>query len=290
MAVPDVTVVVVSWNVRDELRRCLMAVRNSEGVRMQTVVVDNASTDGSLDMVRSEFPDVRAIANATNRGFAAAVNQGMTGTSGDVLLLNPDVAVAPHAIRELVRALERHERTGVVGGRLRYPDGEPQPSMKRFPDALDLFLVLSKVPNLFPGIASKYNGLGLDYDREQTVDQVMGSFFLIRRQTLDEVGPFDEGFFLWFEEVDFCKRAKAKGWGTLYTPEAVAVHTRNASFSQQQTTWKQRVLRQSMLHYAEKHLGRFATATLKPALLLSSISAPLIDAFHLVKPTTAKDL
>lgn len=287
---PEVTAIVVSWNVADALNRCLKSLEHSAGVAVTTVVVDNASSDGSAEMVRREFPQVTLIANPTNRGFAAAVNQGLDRSHGDVVLLNPDVVLEPFTIAELQAALVRHTSVGIVGGQLRYPDATIQPSVKRFPRVIDLFLILVKLPNLFPGISRRYNGLDIDYGKEQIVDQVMGSCYMIRQACRDAVGKFDEGFYLWFEEVDFCYRARDKGWLTLYAPHARALHRRGTSFGQLSAVTKQRLLRNSINHYCYKHFGVLAMIVLAPGQFVSWSSAMLIDALKLTKPSKAKNL
>lgn len=284
----DLTVIVVSWNAADELRACLRSIVATQGITVKTVVIDNASTAGNADLVRNEFPDAALIMNDTNRGFAAAVNQGLAQAEGDVVLINSDITLEPSTLAVLHQTFSRHPRVGIVGPRLIYPDGKPQPSVKHFPRWLDLFLILTKLPNLFPRLARSYNGLDIDYAREQTVDQIMGSCFMIRRSCLNDVGGFDERFWIWFEEVDFCKRALGHGWLTLYTPTTTAIHIRGASFKRTSAVVKQRVLRQSIIHYSRKHFGWLSALLLAPGLLISWLSALLIDAFQLTKPEPAK--
>ncbi len=284
---PEITAIVVSYNAREELRKCLTGLFASTGIDLHVVVIDNASTDGNADMVRKDFPQAALTVNESNRGFAAAVNQGRAGARGDVILINPDLTVMPDTIAVLKRVLDAHADVGIVGPKLTYPDGTLQPSVKRFPDWFDLFLVLSKVPNFVPGLARVYNGLTVDYGKEQTVDQVMGSCFLIRRATLDAVGTFDEGFWMWFEEVDFCKRALAMGWKTMYTPATHAVHIRAASTTQS-TAEKQRILRNSIVHYSTKYFGVTKTKMLAPAELMSVLTGMIGDQVTLIKPYKAK--
>ncbi len=284
----ELTAIVVSWNAARELKACLRSITASRQVSIKTIVIDNASTESNVDLVRRGFPAVELIVNDTNRGFAAAVNQGLARAEGDVVLVNPDLKLEPSTLAILRQRLARYPRVGVVGPRLIYPDGQPQPSVKRFPRWIDLFLILTKLPNLFPRLARSYNGLDIDYAREQTVDQVMGSCFMIRRSCLNHVGRFDEGFWVWFEEVDFCKRARDHGWLTLYTPATAAIHSRGASFKLTPVVIKQRALRQSIVHYSRKHFGWLSALLLAPGLLISWLSALLINAFRLAKPESAK--
>ncbi len=286
---PEITAIIVSYNACEELRKCLTSLLTSTGITLHITVVDNASTEGNVDLVRKIFPHVRLIVNESNRGFAAAVNQGITDAIGNVILINPDLTVMPDTIATLQRTLDVNPAVGIIGPKLAYPDGTHQPSVKRFPDWFDLFLILSKVPNFMPSLSRVYNGLTVDYEKEQLVDQVMGSCFLIRRAALDAVGSFDEGFWMWFEEVDFCKRALAKGWTTMYTPATHAVHVRAASTTQS-TAQKQRILRNSILHYSTKYFGAMRTKMLAPAEFMSVITGIVGDQYKLVKPYKAKDL
>ena len=141
---------------------------------------------------------------------------------------------------------------GIVGPRLIYPDGADQPSVKRFPRWIDLALVLSKLPNIMPRLGTRYNQIGFDYDRTQIVDQVMGSCFMVRRQTLDAVGEFDQGFWIWFEEVDYCRQAKNMGWKVMYTPAVQCIDHVGQSFGQVPSGKKQIYFRNSMLKYFKK--------------------------------------
>ena len=281
--------IVVSWNVRETLRRCLTAALKSQGCTPVMVVVDNDSRDGSADMVAQEFPKITLIRNSRNQGFAAAVNQGLAHRRGHVLLLNPDVELQPNTIATMLPWMLKLPRVGILGPRLIYTDGTIQPSVKRFPKWIDLALVLSKLPNVLPGLARQYQAQDIDLQKTQEVDQVMGSCFLIRQETLDTVGAFDEKFWIWYEEVDFSLRAKQAGWTTLFVAEAQATHGRARSFQQVSTVTKQRYLRNSARYYVRKHFGPVAAVALWPFMAVSWLSAWVIDLAKLQKPSVAKD-
>lgn len=240
-------------------------------------------------MIVRDFPQVRLIRNHENRGFAAAVNQGMTASRGQVLLLNPDLELQPNTVQLLLEWMDKIPRGGIFGPRLKYPDGNIQHSVKRFPRWIDLALVLSKLPNIMPFLSTRYQADDLDYSKTQEVDQVMGSCFLIRRDTLEHVGKFDEGFWIWYEEVDYCLRAKQSSWSTVYVAEAEAMHGRGQSFQQVSTAEKQRYLRRSIRHYAQKHFGRVGTLALAPFEFLSWMSGGVIDGMKLRKPSVARE-
>jgi len=288
--VPNVTAIVVSWNVSAALNRCLASLQNSVDIHLDITVVDNASSDGSAELVRKNFPNVRLIANPTNRGFAAAVNQGMNGSIGDVVLINPDVVVQPDTLQKLRTALDRNPSAGIAGPRIVFPDGTHQASVRRFPTLRDLVVTLMKLPNFLPQLVGRYTARDLNIDAEQRVDQVMGACFYIRRPALEAVGAFDEGFYIWFEEVDFCRRAEDRGWSTLYAPSAQVVHEKAASFAQLMPITKQRILVGSMAHYADKHLGRPAGILVRTLGFISIGIAALQQLLGLRKPSSARNL
>ena len=234
-------IVVVSYNTRELLRTCLASAVAAVPPE-QVVVVDNASHDGSVALVRHEFPAVTIIANPDNRGFAAATNQGLRhllAHAPDVsylLLLNPDAYLRPGALAALTSFMDQHPRVGCVGARLFYPDGRAQESAWHFPSLamtlLDLFP--PRGPLLGRLYLSPLNGR---YREERgvepfAIDHPLGAAMLIRRATLDEVGLLDEGFWLYAEEVDWCFRCRAAGWAIWQVPAAEAVHAAGASSSQ----------------------------------------------------------
>lgn len=262
------SVVIVSWNVRDALRECLRSVFVSENAsKIEVFVVDNASSDGSAEMMAKEFPSVRLIANKENRGFATACNQAIRLSMGSkILLLNPDCALRPLALASLELFILGHPKAGVVGGRLYGENGGIQKSVRRLPDLISQAAILLKLPHIFSNMPPIKHYLAEDhnYNKSSAVSQVMGAFFAIPRQVLADVGLFDEKFFLWFEEVDFCKRVKEAGYEVYYTPLAEAVHKGGASFNQLQSYSKQKIWNQSLGIYMRKHHGFLASLALKP--------------------------
>jgi N-acetylglucosaminyl-diphospho-decaprenol L-rhamnosyltransferase len=221
------SVVIVSWNVRDVLQTCLESLRPEwERTWAEVIVVDNASTDGTPDLVRDHYPAVRLIANAANRGFGAANNQGMTAAGGRyLLLLNPDTVVLPGALEALVAFIEAHPRVGLVAPRLLNPDGSLQRNAFHFPGlvqvALDLFPVHPRL------MESALNGR---YGREPhakgpfMIDHPLGAAMLVRREVWEETGGFDEDYFMYAEEVDWCRRIHQAGWTIWQVPAAEIVH------------------------------------------------------------------
>lgn len=254
----ELSICVVSWNVKEHLERCLRSVVESSGPEDETIVVDNASRDGSADMVSSLFPSVRLIRSGRNIGFAAGANLALTAARGRyLLLLNPDTIVQPGAFREMVSFLDRCLRAGAAGCRLLEPDGRIQPSVRSFPTyatALERFTILGRL-HLLPGVRRRYFRAGFDYGTAGEVDQVMGAALFLRRTALDEVGPLDERFYLYFEEVDLCRRLRSAGWSICYNPAASIVHLGGASFDQVAGQARLRLLN-SQLEYLKKHRSR----------------------------------
>ena len=265
---PDVSVVVVSFNTHELLRECLRTVYAQSGIALEVIVVDNASRDGSLEMVQSQFPSVRTIASDRNLGFAAANNAGFAIASGRyVVLLNSDAFLRPGTLARAVALMEAHPNAGLAGGLLVGRDGALQPSARLFPSLLNEILCFTGLSSKFP--RSRFFGrtdrTWADPTQAAVTDWVPGAFSIIRRETLEKVGYFDEQFFLYYEEVDLCRRIKAIGYEIAYWPELVVTHIGGESSKtvkrlqlstngSQLTLWRMR----SELLYYRKHHSSFA--------------------------------
>jgi len=228
---PRVSVVTVSYQVRDLLRACLRSVEAQEEVEVETWVVDNASSDGSADLVAREFPGVRLIRNADNRGFARANNQALAQASGDVLvLLNPDTELPPRALAELVRVFERHADAGAVGLALRNADGTPQRSCHAFPGVFNMTLEALGLHRLALrlGIGTPFEA-PVPHGGEGEVDWVAGACFAFTREAFAKVGGLDEESFMYGEEMDWSWRAKQRGFRTILSSAVKVLHHGEAS-------------------------------------------------------------
>lgn len=258
-----IAIVVVSYNVCDLLRQCLASATSAE-LPADVIVVDNASHDGSVAMVEREFPGVRLIANATNRGFAAGTNQGIRAALDFasppeyVLLLNPDAFLRPGALTALAEFMDQHPRVGAVGARLFYPDGRPQEGAWHFPTLwMTLFdLFPPHGPLLGRLYASSLNGRYREERGSQpfAIDHPLGAAMLMRRATIDEVGLLDEDYWMYVEEVDWCYRCRRAGWAIWQVPQAEVVHAAGAS-SQQFKGRSFVALHRSRLRFFAKHFG-----------------------------------
>ena len=251
------SVVVVSWQVRAYLRRCLVSLAGElDKAAFEVIVVDNASTDGSADLVRREFPWVKLKALLQNQGFAQACNLGVQDSTGRYLLfLNPDTEVAAGFFSDLERTFIQHPEVAVVGGHLVNENGSTQASVRAFPSLWPLALDTLKFLNRYPKLAPHYLQAGFDYTVSQVVAQVMGACLAVRRELWEKLAGFDASFFIWFEEVDFCKRASEAGYKVWYESNLTLTHSRARSFSQLTYLERHSLYTQSLLHYVSKHLS-----------------------------------
>jgi GT2 family glycosyltransferase len=218
--------VVVTYDALPWIERCLESVAGVE-----TVVVDNGSSDGTVALVRERFPSVRVI-EGENRGLCAGWNTGIRTTSSEhVLLLNADAWLLDDALGALVAAADRRPRAAAIGPRLQNPDGSLQRSVRGFPSAWRIateYLYLRKLAPRSRALNAFY-GAGFDHASEREVEWVMGACFLVRRSAYDEVGAFDERYFMFSEEVDWMRRAADRGWSVVFAPEARCVHVGGAA-------------------------------------------------------------
>ncbi len=263
---PELSVVIVSFNTRDVLRECLQILdRESQGITKEVFVVDNVSRDGSPEMVDKEFPQVRLIRSEVNLGFAAANNKAFPLATGRyVVLLNSDAFVQPQALQKSIAYMDADSRIGLGGARLVGRDGSWQPSARMFPSLLNEFLTLSGLAIRFPRsrFFGRFDRTWADPNEPADVDWVPGAFSIIRRSVLEQAGYFDEKFFLYYEEVDLCRRIKDAGFVVRYWPDVTVIHlggessktVKSLKFSRsgsQLTLWRMR----STLMYYRKYYG-----------------------------------
>lgn len=277
----NLSVVIINWNTRQLLDECLASIyRETKDIDFEIFVVDNASSDRSAEMVREKYlpaeltgatapqrsegmamdreagPAVRLIENKENCGFAAANNQALREAKGNyILILNPDTIIKNNAINKALDILSKRPEIGILGPKTYNNDGTIQKTVRRDPTISVGLLIAAKLQRIFPSARAlkNYYYRGFDYSREAYVPQIQGSFMLIRRAVLDKIGFFDERFFIWFEEVDLCLRAKAAGWKILYSPVAEIIHYGGESFAQVGTIKKQLMFFRSMFRLFQKH-------------------------------------
>jgi GT2 family glycosyltransferase len=287
--IPEVSIVIVSWNVRELLRDCIRSIEEETRRPKEIIVVDNDSRDGSADMVRVDFPDAELIANRDNRGFAAANNQGLAVATGrNVLLLNPDTVVLDGAIDTMLDWLERHPDVGCVGCQVLESETDVQPTCFSDHGPLNLLLAETGLHRIPAG--SRFFGrpyyAGWDRRDERDVDVVSGMFMLLPRRVVDEVGPMDDAFFIYSEEADWCRRIREAGYRCVFAPVARIRHREGGGKSTAQMRPGMYVqLQQSRLIYVRKHYGVLGRAFAQTTLLVSMLArATIFGLTSLVAP------
>jgi N-acetylglucosaminyl-diphospho-decaprenol L-rhamnosyltransferase len=246
-----VSVVVVTYNGLPWVEQCLESLRGNE-----TIVVDHSSTDGTIELVRGRFPDARVI-EQENAGLGAGSNAGMRVASGDYfLLLNSDAWAVGDAVERLAAFAEEHPEAAVVGPRLLNPDGSLQPSVRGFPTlwrlATEYFFLRKLAPR--SRALNAFYGSRFAHDEVREAEFLMGACLLVRRQAADTVGLFDEDFFMFSEETDWCYRFRQAGWNVLFTPEAEFVHVGGATTARNWGPMYREQLR-GHLRFMAKHHG-----------------------------------
>jgi GT2 family glycosyltransferase len=252
----DVSIIIVNWNTKELLRNCLSSVYEYAGnVDYEVIVIDNASTDGSAEMVKNDFQQVILIENSDNRGFAAANNQGMAIAKGRyVLLLNSDTVVLDNAIADTVRFADENPQAAVIGCRVLNPDRTLQRTCFMFPSILNMLLSSTYLYKLFPKsrFFGRENMTWWDATDVREVDYVRGCFMLVRREGIEQVGLMDERFFMYSEETDWCYRFKKGGWKVVFMPKADIIHLLGASTKKKRTEMTLQVWG-SLLLFFKKH-------------------------------------
>ena len=257
----DVAVIVVSFDSHEYIGRCLESLVGQEG-KIRVIVVDNASRDGTLELVRKSFPHVTLVSLPRNTGFAAGVNRGIRECSGTdfFFLLNPDCVVLPNAIPRMVSFAQNRPGVGILGPRV-FDDLECktiQPSCRQFPGLMTgLFNRHSLLTKLFKRntFSRSYLYVGEDFTGPRSVDWVSGCAMLVRREVIEQLGVLDEGFFFFCEDIDFCWRAHKAGWEVIYFPEASVVHF--SGKSAEKLPFRTLVAKHdSMLRLYRKHIRR----------------------------------
>lgn len=260
---PDISIIIVNWKVRDLLDQCLASIfAYQKNYILEIFVVDNASGDGSVEMVRKKYPTVNLIPLEKNIGFGPANNLALKKSTADyIFLLNPDTEITAGFFDIILDYAKNHPQLAVVGPRIINQDGSQQDSIRRFPDLLSQILILLKLKNVLHNniLLNRYLCKDFDYSQEQSVDQIMGAAMFIKREVFDKIGLFDEKFFIWFEEVDLCKRIIKAGLEIKYFPQAKIIHWGGKSFSKNHLIKKQIIFNRSLLYYFIKHKALWQT-------------------------------
>lgn len=274
----DLSIIIVSWQVKDRLEENLRALYASEGdFKFEVFVVDNASKDDSAQMIRTKFPQVNLIANLKNLGFAKANNQAIAKSKGEfILLLNPDMKVGPDTLKLALAFAKNKEQATVSGIRLVDAKGANVAHVRRFPKFFDQLMIVLKLPHLFPGLLKNYLLPQFNYNNTAKVDSVRGSFFLINRQSFMNISsgriPYlDERYFVWFEEVDFCRYVYSLGGEVWYNAQATCQDDVGQSFALISRPKAQAYFKDSMLKYFAKWEPKWQRTLLAWAWRLVSV-------------------
>lgn len=263
------SIIIVSWNVAALLADCLNSIEATKGeLDVEVIVVDSASSDNSAEMVARDFPHVTLLAQPTNVGFPAGNNIGLAAASGDhLMLLNPDTVVETGALQALVAYLDAHPDVGMVGPELLNEDGSHQSSRRRFPTFwTGVFESTWLQPYAPKSILRHYYAEGLDVTVSAEVDWVKGAAMVTRRSIYEQVGGMDAGYFMYSEELDWCRRIKDVGWRVVYLPEAKITHLEGKS-SEQAVTHRHINFNRAKLRYFRKYHGPTAYRLLRFSLL-----------------------
>ncbi len=253
----ELSVIIVNYNVRAFLENCLLSVQRAcEFIQTEILVVDNASDDGSVEVVRNKFPQVKLIVNENNIGFAAANNRAIIESQGKyLLLLNPDTILQEDTLRVMINYFNKSPDVGLAGCKILNPDGTLQLACRRsFPNPWVAFTKITGLNNLFPRskIFGKYNLAYLSPDETYEVDAVSGSFMFVRREVIGQVGGLDEQFFMYGEDLDWCYRIKTAGWKIFYVHSTQIIHFKGESVRRSDID-EIKVFHQAMRHFVNKH-------------------------------------
>ncbi|MCR4407463.1 MAG: glycosyltransferase family 2 protein [Anaerolineae bacterium] len=276
----DLSIVIVNWNVRDLLRQCLNSIlADLQTCKLEIIIVDNASTDGSVEMVRQEFPQVKLIASEVNLGYTGGNNLGITTSQGRyILLLNPDTEIVGDAPSQMVAYMDAHPNVGALGPQLLNPDGSVQSSRRRFPTLSTALVESTVIQQWWPDnrILRRYYVQDRPDDAISEVDWVTGACILLRRQAVEQVGLLDDNFFMYSEELDWCRRARDAGWKVVYLPTAQVIHHQGKS-SEQVLPFRHIRFQTSKIRYFRKHHGRWAGTLVRAFLLLNYVYLLVIE-------------
>ncbi|MDO8657811.1 MAG: glycosyltransferase family 2 protein, partial [Candidatus Levybacteria bacterium] len=231
----DLSIIIVNYNAKEFLKKCLISiVKNVKNVLYEIIVVDNNSSDNSSEMVKKEFPQIKLIANKKNGGFSKANNQGIkvSQKSRYVLFLNPDTIVHEKTIEEMIKFMDSHPHAGATTCKLVMPNGEIDDASHRgFPTPWNSFCHFSGLAKIFPKsrISSGYNLGWMNFEKIHEIDALAGAFMLVRRSAGEEARWWDEDYFFYGEDIDFCFMLKQKGWKIYYVPTVFITHYKGVS-------------------------------------------------------------
>ncbi|MFH1667993.1 MAG: glycosyltransferase family 2 protein [Candidatus Komeilibacteria bacterium] len=248
------SIIIVSWNIATYLDQCLASLFKYCYFDYEIIVVDNASSDQTVAMVKKKYPTVKLIINEVNQGFARANNQGVDQSAGDFLLfLNPDIELIDNSLEKAISYLANHQQIGMLGVNVLNSDQTNQISVRKLPSLYSQLITLLKLNNIIPSLNQKYFQKDFDYHKTQQVESIIGACMLIKRTVYEAIGRLDNDYFVWFEEVDLCLRLNQRNLPVYYFAETKIIHHGKQSFKQMMTLSRQALFNRSMLIYFKKH-------------------------------------
>jgi len=289
----QLSIITVNWNVKDYLEKLIRSIyQYSNGFSFEIIVVDNDSRDGSVEMLQQKFQDkineqsLKIIANDFNAGFAKANNQGLKIATGDyILFMNPDMELIENSFATLLDFYEKTPNIGLLTCRLLYSDKTTQPNVKNDPDFWSQLLILLKLHHFIPKAKSlqKYFATDFDYERQNSVKQIMGAFVFGSRKIFKKLNGWDEDYWIWFEDCEICFKTREFGYDIIYLPETSVIHYENQSFGQIWGWPKQKRFNTAMTLYFRKRGMNLAVFVFK---FLQPISYLLSQLVNLLKIKT----
>jgi GT2 family glycosyltransferase len=281
----DLSITIVNYNTKDLLRQCIKSIyENTKDVTFEIIVVDNASNDGSVEMLKKEFPNVKIIANKENLFFTRAHNQALRISNGRYLMiLNSDTIILDSTFDKLVKFMDDNPQCGVCGPKLLNPDMSLQRSSDRLPTFLYALFEVLLLNTIWKNNPVKKHRIYAEWDRNTTkeVDSVGGSCMVVRKEVVERVGLLDQNFLAYWEEIDWCKRILEAGYKIYYVTEAQIVHYDSASWNRLGKEKKERIFFNSMLYYYKKHFGMLHYLILW--LILNFYTKPILKIVRTMK-------
>lgn len=281
----ELSIIIVNWNAKDYLDKCLRSlIADTKLIDAEIIVVDNASNDGSVEMIGNCFQQIRLIQNSDNLGFAKANNIGILNSSGKyVCLVNSDVLVLPNCLKPLINYLKKHNNVALIGPKILNVDSTLQRSAKKFPSILNTFFSSQGITRLFPSITFHDHGdLG-------EVDILSGCFWVLQRSALDKVGLLDEDFFFYAEDKDWCKRAYDAGWKVIYFPYSSAIHYGGVSSSNAPLHYYIEMQKSNLL-YLKKHSGPITQTLLIIISIMHQLMRIIVHSLLMLSPLSDRDI
>jgi GT2 family glycosyltransferase len=274
----NLSIIIVNWNVKEDIVNCLRSIEENKPLKeFEMIVVDNASTDGSVDTIKKDFPDVKLIANSGNLGFSAANNQAIRIAKGKYFfLLNPDTIIYPNSLDTLIAFLDDNADVGACGPKFLSATGQVHFSVGYVPTFRSLLYGRTFLRSLgiFRHRYKELTARNLNFEKTADVDQLSGAALMVRRSVTEEVGLMDESFFMYYEDVDLCLRIRKAGFRIVYLPDSIITHIGGRS-SDQVSARKRIMLYRSLFVYFRKHRGKFATVLFslifKPGVIIDQL-------------------